>query len=75
MRVCCLYLYENKTAVMYKEIGSFLAEELEQIKKDGLFKSERVISGPQGSAYTLVRWTHNWQPQAYTRAPQVRMRT
>ena len=39
---------------MYKEIGSFLAEELEQIKKDGLFKSERVISGPQGADVALT---------------------
>jgi glycine C-acetyltransferase len=51
-------LYENKTAVMYKEIGSFLAEELEQIKKDGLFKSERVISGPQGSDVSLTDGSH-----------------
>jgi glycine C-acetyltransferase len=47
-------LYKIKTAVMYKEIGSFLAEELEQIKKDGLFKSERVISGPQGADVALT---------------------
>jgi len=52
--MCCLYLYKIKTAVMYKEIGSFLAEELEQIKKDGLFKSERVISGPQGADVALT---------------------
>ena len=39
---------------MYKEIGSFLAEELEQIKKDGLFKSERIISGPQGADVVLT---------------------
>ncbi len=39
---------------MYKEIGTFLAEELEQIKKDGLFKSERVISGPQGADVALT---------------------
>jgi glycine C-acetyltransferase len=51
-------LYENKTAVMYKEIGSFLAEELEQIKKEGLFKSERVISGPQGSDVSLADGSH-----------------
>jgi len=51
-------LYENKTTVMYKEIGSFLAEELEQIKKDGLFKSERVISGPQGSDVSLTDGSH-----------------
>jgi len=51
-------LYENKTAVMYKEIGSFLAEELEQIKKEGLFKSERVISGPQGSDVSLTDGSH-----------------
>ncbi|MDA1144502.1 MAG: glycine C-acetyltransferase [Bacteroidetes bacterium] len=43
---------------MYKEIGSFLAEELEQIKKDGLFKSERVISGPQGSDVALTDGSH-----------------
>ena len=49
-----VYLYKIKTAVMYKEIGSFLAEELEQIKKDGLFKSERVISGPQGADVALT---------------------
>jgi glycine C-acetyltransferase len=47
-------LYKIKTAVMYKEIGSFLAEELEQIKKDGLFKSERIISGPQGADVALT---------------------
>jgi len=47
-------LYKIKKAVMYKEIGSFLAEELEQIKKDGLFKSERVISGPQGADVALT---------------------
>src|SRR6056300_674461 len=52
--MCCLYLYKIKTAVMYKEIGSFLAEELEQIKKDGLFKSERIISGPQGADVALT---------------------
>src|SRR5210317_1164416 len=52
--MCGLYLYKIKTAVMYKEIGSFLAEELEQIKKDGLFKSERVISGPQGADVALT---------------------
>jgi len=39
---------------MYKEIGTFLAEELEQIKKDGLFKSERIISGPQGADVALT---------------------
>lgn len=39
---------------MYKEIGSFFAEELEQIKKDGLFKSERVIIGPQGADVALT---------------------
>ncbi len=43
---------------MYKEIGSFLAEELEQIKKEGLFKSERVISGPQGSDVSLTDGSH-----------------
>ena len=43
---------------MYKEIGSFLVEELEQIKKDGLFKSERVISGPQGSDVSLTDGSH-----------------
>ena len=43
---------------MYKEIGSFLAVELEQIKKDGLFKSERVISGPQGSDVSLTDGSH-----------------
>lgn len=43
---------------MYKEIGSFLAEELEQIKKDSLFKSERVISGPQGSDVSLTDGSH-----------------
>ena len=52
--MCGLYLYKIKKAVMYKEIGSFLAEELEQIKKDGLFKSERVISGPQGADVALT---------------------
>ena len=30
---------------MYKEIGSFLAEELEQIKKDGLFKRSELYLG------------------------------
>ncbi|MBT7240034.1 MAG: glycine C-acetyltransferase, partial [Flavobacteriaceae bacterium] len=35
-----------------------LAEELEQIKKDGLFKSERVISGPQGSDVSLTDGSH-----------------
>ena len=52
--MCGLYLYKIKKVVMYKEIGSFLAEELEQIKKDGLFKSERVISGPQGADVALT---------------------
>src|SRR6056300_1518563 len=52
--MCGLYLYKIKKAVMYKEIGSFLAEELEQIKKDGLFKSERIISGPQGADVALT---------------------
>lgn len=52
--MCSLYLYKIKTTVMYKEIGSFFAEELEQIKKDGLFKSERVIIGPQGADVALT---------------------
>jgi glycine C-acetyltransferase len=39
---------------MYQEIKTYLAQELEQIKAEGLFKKERVISGPQGADVSLT---------------------
>ncbi len=39
---------------MYKEIKAHLASELEQIEAAGLFKKERVISGPQGADVQLT---------------------
>ena len=39
---------------MYQEIKTYLAQELEQIKAEGLFKKERVISGPQGADVRLT---------------------
>jgi glycine C-acetyltransferase len=39
---------------MYQEIKTYLAQELEQIKAEGLFKKERVISGPQGADVRLA---------------------
>jgi glycine C-acetyltransferase len=39
---------------MYQEIKTYLAQELEQIKAEGLFKKERVISGPQGADVHLT---------------------
>jgi glycine C-acetyltransferase len=39
---------------MYQEIKTYLARELEQIKAEGLFKKERVISGPQGADVRLT---------------------
>lgn len=38
---------------MYKELKSHLAQELTQIEEAGLFKKERVISGPQGADVQL----------------------
>ena len=34
---------------MYSSLKQFLASELEEVKKAGLFKRERVITGPQGA--------------------------
>ena len=39
---------------MYKEIKAHLTSELEQIEAAGLFKKERVISGPQGADVQLT---------------------
>ncbi|MFT5021741.1 MAG: glycine C-acetyltransferase [Colwellia sp.] len=43
---------------MYQEIKTYLAQELEQIKAEGLFKKERVISGPQGADVRLTDGSH-----------------
>lgn len=43
---------------MYKEIKAHLASELEQIEAAGLFKKERVISGPQGADVQLTGGEH-----------------
>jgi glycine C-acetyltransferase len=43
---------------MYQEIKTYLAQELEQIKAEGLFKKERVISGPQGADVRLKDGSH-----------------
>ena len=34
---------------MYKSLKNFLAKELESIKNDGLYKTERIITTPQGA--------------------------
>ena len=34
---------------MYSSLKQFLASELEEVEKAGLFKKERVITGPQGA--------------------------
>ena len=38
---------------MYSKIKEHLAEELQTIKDNGLFKSERIITSPQGAEITL----------------------
>ena len=38
---------------MYSAIQQHLAKELESIKNDGLYKTERVITSPQGAEITL----------------------
>ena len=38
---------------MYSKIKKHLAEELETIKENGLFKTERIITSPQGAEITL----------------------
>jgi glycine C-acetyltransferase len=38
---------------MYSKIKEHLAEELETIKDNGLFKTERIITSPQGAEITL----------------------
>ncbi len=38
---------------MYGKMKAFLAEELEQIKNDGVFKKERIITSPQGAEVTV----------------------
>jgi glycine C-acetyltransferase len=38
---------------MYSKIKEHLAEELETIKENGLFKTERIITSPQGAEITL----------------------
>ena len=39
---------------MYGNIKSFLKQELNQIREDGLFKEERVIAGPQNASISLT---------------------
>ena len=38
---------------MYGKLKEHLQEELEEIKKAGLFKTERIIASPQGAEITL----------------------
>lgn len=38
---------------MYGKIKEHLSQELKQIEKDGVFKRERVITGPQGAEVTV----------------------
>lgn len=38
---------------MYGKLKEHLQEELEEIKKTGLFKTERIIASPQGAEITL----------------------
>ncbi len=38
---------------MYGSIKDYLKEEIEQIKEDGLFKRERIITSPQGADITI----------------------
>jgi glycine C-acetyltransferase len=46
-------LLENKTKQMYGNLKDHLAKELEQIKADGVYKRERVITSPQGAEVTV----------------------
>jgi glycine C-acetyltransferase len=39
---------------MYGKIKDYLANELEQIKENGLYKKERIIASPQGAEITLT---------------------
>lgn len=38
---------------MYGSIKDYLKEEIDQIKEDGLFKKERIITSPQGADITI----------------------
>lgn len=38
---------------MYGDIKEYLNKEIEQIKEDGLFKKERIITSPQGAEITI----------------------
>lgn len=38
---------------MYGSIKEYLKEEIEQIKEDGLYKKERIITSPQGAEITI----------------------
>lgn len=46
-------MLENKTKQMYGNLKDHLAKELEQIKADGVYKRERVITSPQGAEVTV----------------------
>jgi len=46
-------LLETKTKQMYGNIKDHLAKELEQIKADGVYKRERIITSPQGAKVTV----------------------
>ncbi len=43
----------QKIATMYGSIKEHLEKELEQIKEDGLFKKERIITGPQDAVIKI----------------------
>lgn len=43
-------MLETKTKQMYGKLKDHLAKELEEIKDDGVYKRERIIITPQGSA-------------------------
>lgn len=43
-------MLETKTKQMYGKLKDHLAKELEEIKDDGVYKRERIIVTPQGSA-------------------------
>lgn len=47
------YNIKKKDNIMYGKIREHLANELESIKENGLYKKERIIASPQGAEITL----------------------
>lgn len=48
------YKEQQTNYTMYGKIKDYLAEELETIKENGLFKKERIIASPQDAEITLT---------------------